>query len=97
MGFPATRLGDMHLCPIVAAAGGSPILPPCAITVLIGGQPAARMGDLVACILPVPPPDLIALGSLTVFILGQPAARMLDPCACGGAIAPPCMPMVLIG
>jgi uncharacterized Zn-binding protein involved in type VI secretion len=27
---------------------GGPILPPCCPTVLIGGQPAARVGDLTA-------------------------------------------------
>jgi uncharacterized Zn-binding protein involved in type VI secretion len=62
---------------------GGPILPPGGITVLIGGQPAARVGDMAVC---VGPPDVIALGSLTVLICGQPAARLGDLCAHGGAI-----------
>jgi uncharacterized Zn-binding protein involved in type VI secretion len=62
---------------------GGPILPPGAITVLIGNLPAARMGDLCTC---VGPPDLIAKGSATVLIGGQPAARMGDITAHGGVI-----------
>jgi uncharacterized Zn-binding protein involved in type VI secretion len=62
---------------------GGPILPPGAITVLIGGLPAARMGDMCTC---VGPPDVIALGSATVMIKGQPAARMGDMTAHGGVI-----------
>ena len=42
-------------------------------TVLIGGMPAARMGDMAAC---SGPPDVIALGCPTVLIgvggAGQP-------------------------
>jgi uncharacterized Zn-binding protein involved in type VI secretion len=72
---------------------GGPILPPGCLTVLIGGQPAARVGDLVTC---VGPPDVIALGSFTVLLGGQPAARMGDLTAHGGAIVMG-FPMVLIG
>jgi uncharacterized Zn-binding protein involved in type VI secretion len=72
---------------------GGPILPPCCPTVLIGGMPAARVGDLAAC---VGPPDVIALGSFTVLIGKMPAARMLDITAHGGMIAMG-SPMVLIG
>ncbi len=63
---------------------GGPILPPGGVTVLIGGQPAARVGDMCTC---VGPPDAIAMGSTVVTIMGQPAARMGDPTAHGGAIA----------
>jgi uncharacterized Zn-binding protein involved in type VI secretion len=72
---------------------GGPILPPGCPTVLIGGQPAARMGDLATC---VGPPDSIVMGSPTVLIGGQPAARLGDPAAHGGAITLG-MPAVLIG
>lgn len=83
---PAARVGDMHVCPLVNVLVphvGGPILPPGALTVLIGGMPAARVGDMAVC---VGPPDVIALGSFTVLISGQPAARMGDITAHGGAI-----------
>jgi uncharacterized Zn-binding protein involved in type VI secretion len=89
MGQPAARLGDMHMCPMVTGVVphvGGPILPPCCPTVLIGGLPAARIGDLATC---VGPPSAIMLGSPTVFIGGMPAARMTDSTVHGG--------MVLIG
>jgi uncharacterized Zn-binding protein involved in type VI secretion len=63
---------------------GGPILPPGGIPVLIGGMPAARVGDMAVC---VGPPDVIALGSFKVLIGGQPAARMGDLTAHGGVIA----------
>ena len=93
---PAARVSDMHVCP--ASTGpvphvGGPILPPGGITVLIGGLPAARMGDMATC---VGPPDSIILGSATVMIGGQPAARMGDSCAHGGTIVLG-LPTVMIG
>ena len=48
MGQPASRLTDMHVCPMVTGVVphvGGPISGPGAPTVLIGGMPAARMGD----------------------------------------------------
>lgn len=97
MGQPAARLTDLHVCPAfngpVAHAGG-PILPSCCTTVVIGGQYAARVGDMATC---VGPPAEIVMGSTTVFIGGQHAARMGDSTGHGGAIAPPCFPTVLIG
>jgi uncharacterized Zn-binding protein involved in type VI secretion len=60
---------------------------------LIGGMPAARVGDMAVC---VGPPDVIALGSFTVLIGGMPAARMGDLTAHGGTIAMG-YPTVLIG
>jgi uncharacterized Zn-binding protein involved in type VI secretion len=96
MGKPAARITDMHVCPMVTGVVphvGGPILPPCAVTVLIGGLPAARVGDMAVC---VGPPDVIALGSMTVLIMGQPAARMGDMTAHGGNIVIG-MPTVLIG
>ena len=70
MGQPAASMGDMHLCPMVTGIVphvGRPILPPGAITNLIGGMPAAGVTDRAVC---VGPPDLIALGSFTVRIGG---------------------------
>jgi uncharacterized Zn-binding protein involved in type VI secretion len=97
MGQPAARLTDLHVCPAfngpVAHVGG-PILPPCCTTVKIGGQCAARVDDMVAC---VGHPAFIVEGSNSVSIAGMGAARMGDPTSHGGAIAPPCFPTVLIG
>jgi uncharacterized Zn-binding protein involved in type VI secretion len=96
MGQPAARMTDMHVCPMVTGLVphvGGPILPPCCPTVLIGGLPAARVGDMATC---AGPPDVIALGSFTVLIGGQPAARMGDLTAHGGTIVIG-FPTVLIG
>jgi uncharacterized Zn-binding protein involved in type VI secretion len=72
---------------------GGPILPPGAVTVLIGGLPAARVGDMAVC---VGPPDVIALGSFTVLTMGQPQARIMDMTAHGGMIILG-QPTVLVG
>jgi uncharacterized Zn-binding protein involved in type VI secretion len=61
--------------------------------VLIGGMPAARVGDMAVC---VGPPDVIVMGSFTVLIGGTPAARMGDMTVHGGAIMMG-LPTVLIG
>ncbi len=69
-GMPASRLGDMHVCPMITP--GVPPIPhvggPITLGstgVLIGGTPAARMGDMAVC---VGPPDSIVLGCPTVMI-----------------------------
>lgn len=99
MSKPAARIGDMHVCPMVTPGTppvphvGGPISGPGVPTVLIGGMPAAVLGDMCVC---VGPPDTIALGSTGVFIGGKPAARMGDMCAHGGTITVG-MPTVLIG
>jgi uncharacterized Zn-binding protein involved in type VI secretion len=72
---------------------GGPVLPPGCPTVLVGGQPAARQGDMATC---VGPPDSIAMGSPTVLIGNMMAARLGDPTAHGGVIAVG-LPTVLIG
>ncbi|MFW5773089.1 MAG: PAAR domain-containing protein [Tangfeifania sp.] len=96
---PAARINDMHTCPMQTPGTppiphvGGPILPPGCPTVLIGGQPAARMGDMATC---TGPPDNIAQGSATVMIGGQPAARMGDITVHGGTIIAGC-PTVMIG
>ncbi|MBT8183614.1 MAG: PAAR domain-containing protein [Eudoraea sp.] len=97
MGAPAARITDMHVCPMINPGGvphvGGPILPAGAPTVLIGGLPAARVGDMCAC---VGPPDTIIAGSSTVMIGGMPAARLGDATAHGGTIVGGA-PTVLIG
>ncbi|MCM8535077.1 MAG: PAAR domain-containing protein [Lentisphaeraceae bacterium] len=85
MGTPAARITDMHACPMVTGIVphvGGPVLSGEA-TVLIGGMPAARVGDSLTC---VGPPDTIAAGSATVMIGGMPAARLGDSTAHGGTI-----------
>jgi uncharacterized Zn-binding protein involved in type VI secretion len=72
---------------------GGPVSGPGMPTVLIGGQPAACLGDLCVC---VGPPDAIVKGSATVKIGGRPAARMGDATAHGGSIAIG-FPTVMIG
>lgn len=93
---PAARITDMHTCPMfngtVPHVGG-PVMPPGDPTVLIGGMPAARVGDMAVC---TGPPDTIASGSGTVMIGNKPAARLGDSTAHGGVIIAGC-PTVLIG
>ena len=66
MGNPAARLTDMHTCPMQTPAVppiphvGGPITGPGVATVLIGGLPAATVGDIAVC---TGPPDSIAKGS----------------------------------
>jgi uncharacterized Zn-binding protein involved in type VI secretion len=96
---PAARVSDNHICPMTNPAPastphtGGPILPPGAPTVLIGGMPAATVGNMCTC---AGPPDSIVKGSATVMIGGSPAARVGDSTAHGGSIAAGC-PTVLIG
>ena len=77
----------MHTCPMVDPGPkphvGGPVMPPGAARVLIGGAPAARVGDMCTC---VGPPDAIVAGSSKVMIGGMPAARMGDQTAHGGVI-----------
>ncbi|MBP6404808.1 MAG: PAAR domain-containing protein [Proteobacteria bacterium] len=88
---PAARITDMHVCPMQTPAipspiphVGGPITGPCTPNVLVGGLPAAVLGDMCVC---VGPPDSIVKGSATVMIGGKPAARMGDSTAHGGSIA----------
>lgn len=99
MTLPASRLTDMHVCPMQTPSVppvphvGGPISGPGIPTVLVGNMPAATMGDLCVC---VGPPDSIVKGSATVMICSKPAARMGDTTAHGGSIVVG-MPTVLIG
>jgi uncharacterized Zn-binding protein involved in type VI secretion len=96
MPFPASRVADMHVCPMVTGVVphvGGPILPPGGLTVLIGGMPAARVGDMCVC---VGPPDVIATGAFKVLIKGMPAAHMTSMTAHGGTVILG-YPTVLVG
>ena len=99
MGMPAARVSDMHVCPMVTPGVppiphvGGPILPPCAVTVLTGSLPQARVTDQAVC---VGPPDIIVKGSATVLVSSLPAARIGDMTAHGGSIVLGCF-TVLIG
>ncbi|MCW5746300.1 MAG: PAAR domain-containing protein [Alphaproteobacteria bacterium] len=91
MPMPAARMAvDMHACTLTMGLPAGPIQPPCAVTVITGGMPQARMTDRVVCpSVPLPPPAgvPIVMGSPTVLVNNLPAARLLDPTACGGMIA----------
>ncbi len=99
MSNPAARTGDMHMCPMLTPGlppiphVGGPVTGPGCPTVLIGGIPAAIVGDICVC---VGPPDMIAMGSTTVLIGNKPSARMGDQTAHGGTIVAG-FPSVLIG
>ena len=83
---PAARLNDFHVCPMFNGNSphvGGPILAPGSPTVLIGGSPAASMGDICTC---AGPPDTIVMGSTNVLIGGKAAARLGDSTAHGGSI-----------
>jgi len=101
MGKPAARQGDMTV-------HGGTITVGCP-TVLIGGQPAARLTDMHTCPMqtpaaPSPIPHvggpIVGPGVPTVLIGNMPAAVVGDSCVCVGppdTIAPPGCPTVLIG
>ena len=97
---PAARLTDMHTCPMFTPCVppiphvGGPVTGPGMPTVLIGGLPAARVGDLAVC---VGPPDSIISGSFTVLIGGVPAARLGDTTAHGGSIVLGCFTVIIGG
>ena len=93
----AARIGDMHTCPMITGVVphvGGPVMPPGTPTVLVGGMPAACMGDMLTC---TGPPDTIVMGSSTVMIGGKPAARMGDSTAHGGTIILGCNTVIIGG
>jgi uncharacterized Zn-binding protein involved in type VI secretion len=96
--LPAARITDLHVCPMLTPGVppiphvGGPIMAGCP-TVLIGGLPAARVGDMAIC---VGPPDVVVKGSTSVLIGFMPAARMGDLTAHGGSIVLG-FPQLLIG
>jgi len=95
MGLPAARISDNHVCKMVSGAHphvGGPITSGCN-TVLIGGKPAARIGDSLIC---HGPTDHVATGVNNVLIGGKPAARITDRTVHNGVIVHGCT-TVLIG
>lgn len=93
---PATRITDMHVCPMTTGPVphvGGPVIGPGVATVLIGKMPSAVLGDSCVC---VGPPDSIVKGSATVMIGGKPAVRLGDSTAHGGSIVLG-LPTVMIG
>jgi uncharacterized Zn-binding protein involved in type VI secretion len=93
---PAARVTDKHNCPKTTGPiphVGGPVLPTGEPTVRIGFLPAARKGDMAAC---VGPTDKISQGEPTVRIGGKDAARMGDSTQHGGKIVMGC-PTVNIG
>ena len=89
----AARVGD-------TTVHGGTVTGPGVATVMIGGMPAAVLGDLHACVIPSPPPHPpttpFVAGSATVMIGGMPALRAGDPCGCGASVAVGA-PTVMIG
>lgn len=69
MTFPAARITDLTLT-------GDSVLPPGVPNVLIGGLPAACVGDKVMGPVINYSPGIIATGGFTVLIGGRPAARV---------------------
>ncbi len=79
---PAARVMD-------TTTHGGVITGPGVSTVLIGGMPAAVVGDTHVCALPPnthqPTTSPFPKGSTTVFIGGRPALRTTDMCLCGAS------------
>lgn len=89
---PAARVGD-------TTVHGGAVVGPGVPTVLVGGMPAAVLGDLHACAIPPPahvPSTPFTMGSATVMIGGRPALRVGDVAGCGATV-PVGSPTVIIG
>ncbi|HED39407.1 MAG TPA: type VI secretion protein [Chromatiales bacterium] len=94
---PAARITDMHTCPMTTGTVphvGGPVTGPGKSTVLIGGMPAAVVGDRCIC---VGPPDTIVKGSATVMIGNMPAARLGDSTSHGGSVVLGCFTVMIGG
>jgi len=82
---PAARVGD------ITAHGGT-VTGPGISNVLIGGMPAAVVGDMHICAIvptpatPHPTTTPFTAGSSTVFVGGRPLLRVGDMAACGASI-----------
>jgi uncharacterized Zn-binding protein involved in type VI secretion len=80
---PAARVSDQTGHPGVITGPG-------VTTVLIGGLPAAVVGDLHTCSFPGTPPHqpapFVPPGCPTVLIGGRPALRIGDLAGCGAPI-----------
>lgn len=92
---PAARMGDSTSHGGVITVGFP--------MVLIGGQPAARVGDMHVCpmvngVVPHVGGPIMPPGSPTVLIGGMPAARMGDQAVCTGppdAIVAGCVTVII--
>jgi uncharacterized Zn-binding protein involved in type VI secretion len=81
---PAARAGDQTGHPGVVSGPG-------VASVLIGGKPAAVVGDSHTCSMPSPGgphpvSTIVPPGSTSVLIGGKPAARVGDLAGCGAPI-----------
>lgn len=80
---------------------GGTIVGPGVPTVLIGGMPAAVMGDQHSCPIPPTTPHVpvspFIMGSATVLIGGKPALRTSDACVCGAMPAVGCVTVMIGG
>jgi len=98
MRFPAARVSDLTVCPIILPGPvphvGGPIIPPCCPTVLTGGMPQARVTDIAICA--GGGPAQIVTGAWNVLVGNLPAARLTDMTNHGGKIVTG-FPTVLIG
>lgn len=87
----AARVGD-------TTVHGGTVVGPGVATVLIGGMPAAVLGDMHACVIPPPshiPASPFVAGSATVMIGGRPALRASDSCGCGASVPVGCPTVVI--
>jgi uncharacterized Zn-binding protein involved in type VI secretion len=80
---PAARVGDPTGHPGTVTGPG-------VFTVLLGGMPAAVVGDMHSCAFPPTagphPPTPFPKGSTSVLIGGRPALRIGDTAGCGAPI-----------
>ena len=89
MGFPASRLTDNHICPMITPGTppiphvGGPIIGPGAVTVITLGLVQSHITDTCVC---VGPPDVVVQGSPTVLAGGLPATRITSQTAHGGIV-----------
>ena len=90
--MPASRIGDMHVCPMVTGVvphvGGPFILG--SMTVLTGFMPQSRVTDQLVC---VGPPDVCVMGAMTVLV-GMAGAGGAGAAAAGIAAMGVPVPMV---
>lgn len=93
-GFPAARVGDATVCPMVTGIVphvGGPIITG-STKVFICGLPAATVGSRIT---EVGPPGTVATGSRSVFVEGRPATFLGANTDHGGSVTTGC-PSVLI-
>lgn len=89
MGFPASRLTDNHLCPMITPGTppvphvGGAILSPGVPTVITVGLIQSHVTDLCIC---VGPSDAVNQGSPSVIIGGLPATRITSTTVHGGKV-----------